>query len=154
MRHANIMVEYAQIEAELERFCAEHQPDCKDLPREVREVLSYIHYNLFDSNLNVQVLKSRCRIRDNNISCRFRYVMGVTIKEYIESLRMEAARWLLESQGVGVFDVAQWVGYYHLQTFYRAFQRKFECTPAACRGKRQNHPEDSSAIVGPVLSPA
>lgn len=135
MRHANIIVEQAQIEVELERFCAERRPDGTDLPREVREVLSYIHCNLFDSDLNVQTLKARCRIRDNNISCRFRYEMGMTIKEYIETLRMEAARWLLESRGIGVFDVAQSVGYYHLQTFYRAFQRTFECTPAACREK-------------------
>ena len=81
LRHANIMIEQAQIEAELERFCTERRPDGKDLPREVHEVLICIHCNLFDSDLNVQALKSRCRIRDNNISCRFRYEMGVTIKE-------------------------------------------------------------------------
>lgn len=133
MRNANVMMKQAQIEAELESFRSARQPDEKELSREVREVLGYIHRNLFDSDLNVQAIKARCRIRDNNISCRFRYQMGTTIKEYIESLRMEAARLLLEQQDVGVFDVAQSVGYYHLQTFYRAFQRQFECTPAAFR---------------------
>lgn len=144
MRNTNLLTRQSQIEAELDRFCAEHQPDDKELPREVREVLNYIHCNLFDPDLNVQTIKSRCRIRDNNISCRFRFEMGVTIKEYIESLRMEAARWLLERGCIGVFDVAQFVGYYHLQTFYRAFQRKFECTPAAVRGK--------SAAAQPMMS--
>lgn len=144
MRNAITMMEQARIEAELDRFCTKHQPNNQDLPREVREVLNYIHRNLFDPDLNVQTIKSCCRLRDNNISCRFRFEMGITIKEYIESLRMEAARWLLERGCIGVFDVAQFVGYYHLQTFYRAFQRKFECTPATVRGK--------NAAAQPMLS--
>jgi two-component system, response regulator YesN len=149
MRHKNILAKQAQIEAELDRFRSERQPDGNELSREVREVLVHIHRNLFDSDLNVQTIKSRCRIRDNNISCRFRYEMGSTIRDYIESLRMEAARWLLERGYIGVFDVAQLVGYYHLQTFYRAFQRHFECTPAACRGRVPNITESSAE---PVLS--
>lgn len=133
MRNANSKLQQAQIEAELDRFRSARQPEDRELPREVREVLDYIHHNLFDSDLNVQTVRSRCRMRDNNISCRFRYEMGMTIKEYIETLRMEAARLLLKRRSLGVFEVAQSVGYYHLQTFYRAFQRKFECTPANCR---------------------
>lgn len=122
-----------QVKAILEDFRLEHRPKSKDLPREVCEILEHINEALFDTKLNVRVLKSRCRIRDNNISSRFRYVMGVTIKEYIEELRLAAAERLLREKDLSIFDVAASVGYYHPQTFYRAFQRKYDCTPAEYR---------------------
>jgi two-component system response regulator YesN len=126
---SNITVKQSDIEAELDRFLAEvSEPG--NLSREIREVLEHIHANLFDPDLNVQSIKRRCRIRDNNISCRFRHVLGITIKEYIETLRLNAALRLLEKQ-IPVFDVAMSVGYLYPQTFYRAFHRKFEGTPTS-----------------------
>jgi AraC-like DNA-binding protein len=103
------------------------------LPREIREVLAHIHQNLFDLRLNVRHLKSCCRIRDNNVSSRFRYLMGMTIKQYVEILRMEAASRLLRKEEIGILDVSVSVGYHNLQTFYRAFERYYGCTPASYR---------------------
>jgi two-component system, response regulator YesN len=118
-------------------FLSSKRPSHEDLPREIREVLGQIHQNLFDLHLNVRYLKSRCRIRDNNVSSRFRYLIGVTIKQYVESLRMEAAGLLLSEADLGIFDVAASVGYYNLQTFYRVFERHFHCTPASYRRRFQ-----------------
>lgn len=130
MRYIGVAAQQSSIEAELDRFREDICPSSASLPREMREVLAHVHCHLFDPDLNVQTIKDRCRIRDNNVSCRFRRVMGITIKEYIESLRLEAAIRLLEKR-VPVFDVAISVGYDYPQTFYRAFQRRFDCTPAS-----------------------
>lgn len=131
MRYAAcVTLKQSDIEVELERFREEVCSAPVKSSREMCEILEHIHQNLFDSDLNVGTIKERCRVRDNNISCRFRRVMGATIKEYIESLRLKAASRLLEKR-VPVFDVALSVGYDYPQTFYRAFQRNFECTPAS-----------------------
>src|SRR5262245_16231760 len=105
-----------RVQSCLDDFLDKNQPCCKELPREIREVLAYIHQHLFDAQLSVRALKSCCRIRDNNISSRFRYLMGMTIKQYVETLRMEAASRLLRAERIGIYDVSVAVGYYNLQT--------------------------------------
>jgi AraC family transcriptional regulator len=124
------------VQSVLDDFLRKHKPSYEDLPREIREVLAHIHQNLFDLQLNVRHLKSICRIRDNNVSIRFRYLMGITIKQYVEALRMEAAARLLCAQDIGIFDISISVGYYNLQTFYRAFERHHGCTPASFRRRQ------------------
>jgi AraC-like DNA-binding protein len=122
-----------RVQSLLDDFLRRNRPPRSDLPREIRDVLAQIHLNPFDLELNVRRLKSLCRIRDNNVSCRFRHVVGTTIKRYVEALRMEAASYLLRDGGLSVFDVAVAVGYFNLQTFYRAFERHYGCTPAVHR---------------------
>jgi len=135
MRHLGRSAQLAWTEEVLCEFLLTKQPPHEDLPREIREILGQIHQNLFDAQLNVRFLKSRCRIRDNNISCRFRCLVGMTIKQYVEALRMEAASQLLREMKIGIFDVSLAVGYYHLQTFYRVFERCHGCTPAKFRSR-------------------
>lgn len=133
MRQEWVSKEQLQVQATLEIFRLEHRYKDNDLPRIVSEIIDYINEVIFDPRLNVKFLKSQCRIRDHNFSSRFRYIMGVTIKGYIEELRLEAAELLLREIAISVFDVASSVGYYHPQTFYRAFERRFHCTPAEYR---------------------
>ncbi|HVG08069.1 MAG TPA: helix-turn-helix transcriptional regulator [Thermoanaerobaculia bacterium] len=127
-----------RVQSILDDFLCKNRPSYEDLPREIREVLAQIHLSLFDLELNVRSLKSCCRIRDNNVSSRFRYLMGMTIKQYVEGLRMEAAGRLLRSDDVGIFDASIAVGYNSLQTFYRAFGRHYGCTPAEYRRTLSN----------------
>ena len=61
-----------QVQTILEDFRLEHQPKDKDFPRAVCEILGHINEVLFDSSLNVRSLKLHCRLRDNNVSSRFR----------------------------------------------------------------------------------
>jgi AraC-like DNA-binding protein len=133
MRQYRASESQISVQSVLDEFCRKNRPPHEDLPREICEVLFHIHQNPFDLQLNVRHLKSSCRIRDNNISSRFRYVMGKTIKQYVEALRMEAASRLLRTEEIGIFDVAVSVGYYNLQTFYRVFERYYGCTPASYR---------------------
>ena len=121
----------------------------KDMPQNVRQILSFIHQHLCSPGLNVQQLKRSCQIGDNNISSRFRQVVGVTIKDYIESLRMEVAARLLRKRSVSIYEIAQSVGYDNPQTFYRAFERRFHCTPATYRSVERRAKEDGERAVAP-----
>ncbi len=127
-----------EIDAELRGFRQTHPPPIESVSSQVRTLLNQIHQGLFDASLNVKTLKSRCRIRNNNISCYFKLETGTSIRNYIESLRLEAASLLLQDGARSVFEVAQAIGYSHPQSFYRAFTRHFHCTPGAAR--RRYHP--------------
>lgn len=139
--------EWNRVEEELEEFRQANRPDERELPSELREMLHCIHEHLFDPKLSVKTLKSRCGIRDNNVSLRFRWQMGQTIRGYIESLRLRAARRLLKTSECGVFDVALLVGYNHPQTFYRAFERSFNCTPGAYRQRLRERVAETSVAT-------
>lgn len=124
---------YERIERTLQDFLDGSRPREGELPREVEEIVRYIHDHLFDSSLNVNLIKVRCRLRNNNVSTRFRKIVGIGIREYIEKLRLEAAGSLLGERDLEVYLVAMAVGYQHQETFCRAFQRYFGYTPSERR---------------------
>jgi len=53
----------------------------------------------------------------------------MTIREYIECLRVKTACTLLDRGAMNATDAGYAVGYEHIQTFYRAFKRRLSCTP-------------------------
>lgn len=125
---SNAKHDRAVIVRELDQFLSIHPPQ-GDISWQVRAVLSYIDEHLFDPTLHVCTVKMRCRIRDNNISCRFKYEVGCSVMEYVEARRLAAAGILLRRGDFSVTEIAQSIGYANLQTFYRAFARCYRCKP-------------------------
>jgi AraC-like DNA-binding protein len=119
-----------QIRRELDSLLRE-LPRAASPPRDVAAVLEFIHAHVFESSLNVNTVKQGCRIKNNNISTRFRIALGLGIREYIEALRLHAASRLLQGERFEVYLVAMAVGYDHQETFCRAFRRHFGCPPSS-----------------------
>jgi len=136
----DLLAKQRRIDAELARFRRDHRPEVSPLPRQVADVVRYIHDHLFDPGLSVASAKSRCRIRNNNISLLFRRTVGVGVREYIEQLRLGAARRLLGQPDLEVYLIGMAVGYDHPETFTRAFQRRYRCTPGDHRLARAHRP--------------
>jgi transcriptional regulator GlxA family with amidase domain len=113
-------------------FLLQELPQAACLPRDVAAVLEFIHAHVFESSLNVNTVKQGCRVKNNNISTRFRIGLGLGIREYIEALRLYAASRLLQGQRFEVYLIAMAVGYEHQETFCRAFRRHFGCPPSGC----------------------
>ena len=134
IRRLVLSEEIPQLEDWLARFLPEPARR-RELPLDIQRVLTYIEENAFDPSLNVQRIKSHCGLRDNNISSRFRLFVGTTIRDYLESRRMEAATSLLRQSQATIMEVAFAVGYNNLQTFYGAFHRRYSCTPDSYRRK-------------------
>jgi len=132
-RDPELIEKQERIDRELERFLSEACPCPAAVPRDVGEILRFIHGHLFDSALNVTAVRQRCGLRNNNVSTRFRSVVGLGLREYIEILRLNAAERLLRCGGLEVYLVAMAVGYDHQETFCRAFQRQFGRTPSEQR---------------------
>lgn len=132
-RDPELIEKQERIERELDAFRNQIRPDLADLPRDVGEILRFIHDHLFESALNVAAVRQRCGLRNNNVSTRFRAVVGLGLREYIETLRLNAAERLLRGGGLEVYLVSMAVGYDHQETFCRAFQRQFGSTPSERR---------------------
>jgi AraC-like DNA-binding protein len=124
----------------LAHYAEAEKPELDDLSRELRELIECIHQDLFEPGLNVKTVRQRCRIRDNNISSRFRRSFGRGIKAYIDGHRMAAACMLLTETKMAIFDIAMGVGYNHVETFYQVFHRSFDCTPGQYRQRRAEVP--------------
>lgn len=119
------------------RFLEAHPAPVDGKSLQVREILECAHGSLFSCQLNVAWLRARCRVADNNISSRFKHELGLSIKQYLEASRLEAARYVLadEARSYPVGQVALAVGYRHLQTFHAAFLRRYGTPPASLCGR-------------------
>ena len=117
----------------LSSFRAEIVPPRRELSWEVRAMLRYVHEHLFSPSLNVRAVRVSCRLRNNNVSTRFRCAVGVGLRDYIEAGRMAAAKRLLRHSDLEIYLIAMSVGYEHQETFCRAFRRQAGCTPSEWR---------------------
>lgn len=63
----------------------------------------------------------------------FKEAKGVTPMQFLNGVRMDAARRLLRNSKVTVGDIAAAVGYADRAAFVRSFKRRFGCAPSAMR---------------------
>ena len=123
------------IQQELDHFRRQTLMGDTTFPRDVQTVLRTIHEHLFEPELNVSVLLDRYAIRSDRIHARFKYALKMTIREYLEHQRMQAAMDLLARAELDIAYIAFSVGYANYETFLRAFRRYAGCTPGAYRKK-------------------
>lgn len=79
-----------------------------------------------------------------SFSRRFRAATGFSPNEYVQAVRVEEAKHLLESSSVSVEDVAMAVGYRDERAFRRVFRKRTGLSPSAYR-KRFHHSRFSQA---------
>ncbi len=86
-----------------------------------------------DADLTVPALAARAGMSPRNLARRFKEEAGVTPAAYVDALRVEAARRLLESSDLTVGAVAHRVGHAHAETLHRAFRKRLGTTPQQYR---------------------
>jgi len=82
-----------------------------------------------DENLAVDALAARSGMSPRTFARAFRRETGTTPAVFVEALRVEAARRLLETTDLTVAAVAARVGMKHAETLHRAFHRRLGTTP-------------------------
>lgn len=83
----------------------------------------------FDEDLGVEAMSARVAMSPRTFARVFRRETGTTPAAFVEELRVEAARRLLETSDLTVAAVANRVGMRHAETLYRAFHRRLATTP-------------------------
>lgn len=103
------------------------------VPDDVHRSLAYIHDHVYDETLTVSSMRKALMLSDNNFSTRFRHYIGLGLKEYIISIRLETAKLLLADTQHSVLAIAYEIGYSSLSAFHVQFCAKVGCSPAAFR---------------------
>ncbi|MGW5385979.1 GlxA family transcriptional regulator [Nocardia sp. NPDC003963] len=94
-------------------------------------------------DLSVDTLAARVDMSPRNFARVFRKEVGVTPAVLVESLRVEAAKILLETTDLLVPAIATRVGFGRPETLYRAFARRAATTPGRYRQHFQTAPKAS-----------
>jgi transcriptional regulator GlxA family with amidase domain len=98
----------------------------------LRELQDWIPLHL-DEDLSVEALARRALMSPRNFARAFRRELGTTPAAYVERLRVERARALLQSGEAPTKAVAAACGFANVETLRRAFQRRVGTSPAAYR---------------------
>ena len=100
---------------------AEHEP--------IRELQSWLLDHLQEP-LSVEQLAEQCSMSPRNFSRVFQKEMGVTPGKYLEKLRVETARQLLEESSLSIEQIAGECGLGSADTMRRLFLRHLKSTPS------------------------
>jgi len=100
----------------------------------VRELQAWVADHL-EEDLSVPALAERCFMSPRNFARVFAREVGLTPAVYVEALRIERARMLLESTELGVEEVAARCGYGTVETLRRGFARRLHVSPSEYRGR-------------------
>jgi len=84
-------------------------------------------------DLAVAALALRAGMSTRNFARAFRAEVGVTPAAYVEAVRVEAARRLLETTARGLADIARACGFGTVETMHRSFRRSVQITPGQYR---------------------
>lgn len=98
----------------------------------VRRCEQWLKENYLRSNAIVQVV-ALAKIPERTLKRRFKTATGTTLIEYIQNLRIEQAKGLLESGSLPVEDISIAVSYEDVSFFRRLFKRLTGLTPSQYR---------------------
>lgn len=103
-----------------------------DRDEDMRNVLSYINKH-FRRNLTTEELADCCHMHPTHFIRAFKIKMAQTPHQYINDLRMEYARQLLDRSDRSIIEIAEEAGFYDLAHFSRRFKQYFAMSPTQYR---------------------
>jgi transcriptional regulator GlxA family with amidase domain len=98
----------------------------------LRELQDWLSENL-DTDLPVSALADRCFMSERNFARVFAKEVGQTPAAYVESLRVERARMLLETTDLQLDEIVRRCGFGTPETLRRAFGRRLRVSPSDYR---------------------
>ncbi|MGP9548023.1 GlxA family transcriptional regulator [Psychrobacter sp. AOP7-D1-21] len=108
-----------------------HKPHSDHVIKQVQE---YIEEN-FQHSLQVSRLAAMVNITPRTLNSRFQSCVAMRPIEYIQAVRIEQAKRLLELGDVSIKSLADQVGYDDISSFTRLFKRATELTPKEYQDK-------------------
>lgn len=98
----------------------------------IRSACDLIHTSP-EQDLSVSALASRVGLSERHFTRTFRSEIGESPARYVDRVRVDTARSILETESVGLERVAQRCGFANTETLRRAFHRRLGISPATYR---------------------
>ncbi|GBF71900.1 AraC family transcriptional regulator [Paenibacillus sp. 598K] len=99
----------------------------------VEAIKAIVQGSYMDMGLNLAHIADTVRMSENYVGKLFRASQGMSIADYINEVRLEQARLLLEQTDITVNGIMERVGYGNQSYFFRLFKRRFGTTPKEYR---------------------
>jgi transcriptional regulator GlxA family with amidase domain len=120
------------------------QKEHEDEP--VKKAQEYIEKN-FQSKITVDQLASIIALSRRNLERRFKKATTNTVIEYIQRVKVEAAKMSLESSGENVNEVMYKVGYSDPKAFRETFKKITGLSPVEYRNKYNREPKQVNSVT-------
>lgn len=128
---------------ELKRY-----PETEHESTTISQVLQYIESNYQDVNISLLSISEKFGFSYSNFSHFFRKQTGSTFSNYLERLRINKAKALLQKTDDILNNIALQVGFNNIGTFTRAFKKQELMTPGSYRENFRKLHTTSSASSG------
>lgn len=103
----------------------------------LNKVVTFVIKRVGQSDASIESLASDMCITRGYLNRKLKTITGMTAQQYVQRIRMEQARLILESRTeVTVMDLAMQCGFEDSTSFTRAFRRVFGKTPSQYREDR------------------
>lgn len=126
---------------------AAEPPDMRHDDQRIAHVQEWL-FRHFDEWVSIESLASRARMSPRTFARRFKMATGDTPNSYVQKLRVNAARHLLENDLRAVQEVSHAVGYSDVKFFRDLFRRHTGETPQQYRERFAVSPPESTALAG------
>ena len=83
----------------------------------------------------MDLLAEQMEVSQRTLIRRFKQAIGVKPTAYLQSLRIETAKRLLENSSLSLEDVVAQIGYVDVSSFRRLFKQRTNMTPREYRGR-------------------
>ncbi len=104
------------------------------MSEEIREIINWVHVHFLEKVV-IEDITKEFHTNKTTLSQKFKSEMGVTVMEYIISLRMQIACSLLRKTYLSIGEIMERSGYRDDAHFLRSFKKYAGCTPTEYRSQ-------------------
>ena len=101
----------------------------------LRSALQYIAGHYHKSDFRVHQVSDAIGISEKHFRRLFKDEMGVSVREYVIKMRMDAAVTLLRTSNYNITEIAEIIGYTDYRQFSEIFKNRFGCSPKQYKNK-------------------
>lgn len=97
------------------------------------KIEEYINDHFLESNFSFASVANKFNFNESYFSQLFKSNFGATFSSYINKKRLDYSIDLLKNSDLSIKNISYSIGYTNVSTYYRAFRRKYGCSPSAYR---------------------
>lgn len=103
----------------------------------IDSIMHYIKHNYME-NLKLETIAPLFGYNSSYLGKIFNKKVGVSFNSYVDSIRIEESKKLLEHESLKVYEIAERVGYQNVDYFHMKFKKHTNMSPAEYRKKMKN----------------